>query len=80
LWVSAFRKKHIRIVVLKPNKDLAFMEEQFEAGLVKPVIDGPYRLSETPDAFRRFGEGKHKGKIVIIVGDEAGSHLSRQPA
>jgi NADPH:quinone reductase-like Zn-dependent oxidoreductase len=69
-WISAFRKKHIRIVMLKPNEDLAYMEEQFEAGRVRPVIDGPYGLSETPDAFRRFGEGKHKGKIVILVGDE----------
>jgi NADPH:quinone reductase-like Zn-dependent oxidoreductase len=75
-WISAFRKKRIRIVSLKPNKDLAYMEELFEAGRLRPVIDGPYRLSETPDAFRRFGEAKHKGKIVIIVGDEGGGQSS----
>jgi hypothetical protein len=31
------------------------------------VIDGPYKLSEVPEAMRYFGEGKHKGKIVITV-------------
>ena len=50
---------------LKPNKDLAYMKELFEAGKVMPVIDGPYKLSEVPEAFRRFGAGRHKGKVVI---------------
>jgi NADPH:quinone reductase-like Zn-dependent oxidoreductase len=65
--IALFSKKHIRIVALKPNKDLAYMNELFEAGKVKPVIDGPYTLRELPDAFRYFGEGRHKGKVVITV-------------
>jgi hypothetical protein len=32
------------------------------------VIDGPYKLSETPEAMRYFGEGNHKGKVVITLG------------
>jgi len=60
-------KKKIRIVVLKPNKDLAYMNELFEAGKVKPVIDGPYKLSEVPEAIRYFGEGNHKGKVIITM-------------
>jgi len=64
-WISMIRKKKIRIVGLKPNKDLAYMNELFEAGRVKPVIDGPYKLSEVPEAMWYFGEGNHKGKIVI---------------
>ena len=46
------------------------MNELFEAGKVKPVIDGPYKLSEIPKAIRYFGEGKHKGKVVITVEGE----------
>jgi len=65
--ISWIRKKHIRIVALKPNKDLAYMKELFEAGKVKPVIDGPYRLEEASEAFRIFGRGEHKGKIVITL-------------
>ncbi|PCJ89409.1 MAG: alcohol dehydrogenase [Flavobacteriales bacterium] len=66
-WISIFNKKNIRILALKPNKDLAYMNELFEAGKVKPVIDGPYKLSEVPEAIRYFGEGNHKGKIIITV-------------
>jgi NADPH:quinone reductase-like Zn-dependent oxidoreductase len=66
-WISMTTKKSIRIAVLKPNKDLAYMKELFEAGKVVPVIDGPYKLSEVPEAFRRFGEGRHKGKVVITL-------------
>jgi NADPH:quinone reductase-like Zn-dependent oxidoreductase len=65
--ISMVSKKHIRAVGLIPNKDLAYMNELYEAGQVKPVIDGPYRLSEVPEALRYFGEGNHKGKIVITV-------------
>lgn len=60
-------KKHIRIVALKTNKDLAYMNKLFESGKVKPVIDGPYKLDEVPDAFRLFGKGEHKGKVVIVL-------------
>jgi NADPH:quinone reductase-like Zn-dependent oxidoreductase len=66
-WISMFCKKKIRIVGLKPNKDLAYMNELFEAGKVKPVIDGPYKLSDVPEALRFFGKGSHKGKIVISM-------------
>jgi NADPH:quinone reductase-like Zn-dependent oxidoreductase len=65
--ISMISKKNIRVVALKPNKDLAYMNELFEAGKVKPVIDGPYKLSEVPKAIRYFGEGNHKGKIVITL-------------
>lgn len=66
-WISIFNKKRIRVLSLKPNKDLAYMIELIEAGKVKPVIDGPYKLSEVPKVLQYFGEGKHKGKIVITM-------------
>ena len=66
--ISMISKKNIRVVFLKPNKDLAYMNELFEAGKVKPVIDGPYKLSEVPEAIRYFGEGNHKGKVIITLG------------
>ena len=60
-------KKNIRIVGLKQNKDLDYMNELFETGKVKPVIDGHYRIDDLPKALRLFGEGTHKGKVVITV-------------
>jgi NADPH:quinone reductase-like Zn-dependent oxidoreductase len=71
-FISMVSKKRVRIVFLKPNKDLGYMAELFEAGRVKPVIDGRYRLSEAAEAMRYFGEANHKGKIVITVEDQWG--------
>lgn len=65
--ISMFSTKSIRFVLLKPNKYLAYMNELYEAGKVKPVIDGSYKLSEVPAALRYFGEGKHKGKVIITM-------------
>ncbi|HMK03462.1 MAG TPA: NAD(P)-dependent alcohol dehydrogenase [Ferruginibacter sp.] len=66
-WISMTSKKYLRIVSLKTNKDLLYMNELFEAGKIKPVIDGSYRLSETAEALKRFGKAEHKGKLVITV-------------
>ena len=66
-WISRFNKKHIRIVALKPNKDLDYMNNLFEAGKVKPVIDGTYRMDEIQKAFELFGRGDHKGKLVLVI-------------
>ena len=60
-------KKMVRVVFLKPNKDLPYVCELFEAGKLKPIIDGPYALTEVPEAMRHFGEGRHKGNEVITV-------------
>jgi NADPH:quinone reductase-like Zn-dependent oxidoreductase len=66
-WITLVHKRHIRLVALKQNKDLAYMNQLFEAGKVKPVIDGPYRLDQVPEAFRIFSRGEHKGKMVVTM-------------
>ena len=65
--LSLISKKHLRLVILKTNKDLLYINELFEAGKIKPVIDGPYKLSEYVEAFRLFGKSAHKGKVVITM-------------
>lgn len=65
--ISLIYKKQIRIVALKQNKDLDYVNELYEAGKFKPIIDGPYKLEETPEAFEHFRKAKHKGKIVITI-------------
>ncbi|HET9195932.1 MAG TPA: NAD(P)-dependent alcohol dehydrogenase [Vicinamibacterales bacterium] len=59
--------KRLRLVGLKPNRDLPYLNEQFEAGHLVPVIDGPYALDQGADALRHFGSGNHKGKVVITM-------------
>jgi NADPH:quinone reductase-like Zn-dependent oxidoreductase len=66
-WISMISKKNISFVALKANKDLDYMNELFETGKVKPVIDRTYRLDEVPEALRFFSDGTHKGKVVITV-------------
>lgn len=62
-----FGKKRVGLLALKPNKDLEYLNELFEAGKIRPVIDGPYELAELPEALRHFGDGAHLGKVVVIV-------------
>jgi NADPH:quinone reductase-like Zn-dependent oxidoreductase len=67
--VSMTGSKKMGMNPWKTNKkeDLAFLQELFESGKVKPVIDRRYPLSEVPEALRYLEEGKAKGKLVITV-------------
>lgn len=68
LGVALFGRGRAHVVALKPNKDLARINELFEAGRLRPVLDGVYALPRVADAFRRFASGDHQGKIVVRVG------------
>ncbi len=59
--------KKMSILAHRPNKDLNFLKELFEAGTVIPVIDRCYTLPEVPEAFRYFGTGQVQGKVVITM-------------
>jgi NADPH:quinone reductase-like Zn-dependent oxidoreductase len=66
-WLTAFTKKHYRMVGMKPNKDLGYMNELFDSDKIKPVIGAVYKLSDTAAAFQLFKTGQQKGKIVITI-------------
>ncbi|MCP4967694.1 MAG: NAD(P)-dependent alcohol dehydrogenase [bacterium] len=65
--MSRLYKKHVRIAMLQPNKDLAYMNELFETGKLEPVIDRQYELVDVPEAFRFYGTGDHQGKIIVTL-------------
>ena len=66
--VSRKRGKKIGIVIHKPNSaDLIVLNNLFEEGKVKPVIDKRFPLSETAAAIRYLGEGHVMGKVIITV-------------
>ena len=65
--LARLHHKRVRVVGLRPNKDLAYMNELFEAGKLQPVLDGSYKLADLPEAFRRFGTGDHRGKIIVTM-------------
>jgi NADPH:quinone reductase-like Zn-dependent oxidoreductase len=66
-WFRLTTGKTVRLVGLRANRDLPYMNEQFEAGKLTPVIDGSYTLDDAREAFRHFGAGNHQGKIVITI-------------
>jgi NADPH:quinone reductase-like Zn-dependent oxidoreductase len=67
LFRKLFGKYGMHMVGYKANKDLNYLVELFVAGKIKPVIDKRFPLEKTADAFRYFGEGCFKGKIVISL-------------
>ncbi len=67
LFKYLFRNHKMHIVGYKPNKDLNYLIGLFEEGKIKAVIDRYFPLEETVDAFRYFGDGRFKGKIVITL-------------
>ena len=66
--LSLFVPQRIRSVTLsRSHDDLLALKELVESGRVTPVIDRTYPLSQTPQAFRYFGTGHARGKVVITV-------------
>ena len=67
-WINRTTAKNIRILAVPQNrKDLISIKELCEAGKIVPVIDRRYSLSDVPEALRYVGEGRAKGKVVIVV-------------
>ncbi len=61
------RNKTLGIVVHRPNKDLDLILNLIKTGKIKTAIDRSYNLENIQEAFKYYGSGKHKGKIVIVV-------------
>lgn len=66
-WLSLLGTKSLHLVALKPNKDLAYMEQLFEADKMRCAIDSFFPLEESARAIRHFGDGRHTGKVVVSV-------------
>lgn len=60
--------KKLSVLMVQPNtKDLLYMTGLYEARKIAPMIDRSFSLSEVPEALHYLGEGRAKGKIVIVV-------------
>ncbi len=68
-WMSRTRGRKMAALTSRPNqKDLGFIKGLLEDGKVVPVIDRRYPLSDVAEAFRYFGEGHARGKVVLTMG------------
>ena len=55
-------------LAMKPDKeDLTYVKVLIEAEKVTPVIDKSYPLSELPEAFQYYAEGRSRGKVVVTM-------------
>lgn len=66
-FTSRLAKRQLRVVALRTNKDLPYLNDLFERGELRCAVDGPYALRDVPQAMLRFGEARHLGKVVITV-------------
>ena len=57
--------KKLLILSLRANEGLEYICELLIQNKIKCEIDGPYSLEETASLVQYFGDGAHKGKIVI---------------
>ena len=63
--LSPFFGKQLKLVPLVPNGEIDAVIDMIEAGKIRPKIDKVFPLSETAEAFRYYGKGGFKGKIVV---------------
>ena len=59
------RQRVAPFVAKSDSKDLALLASLVERGTITPVIERRYALHETAEAFRHFGAGSVRGKVVI---------------
>jgi NADPH:quinone reductase-like Zn-dependent oxidoreductase len=64
---SLFGRKRLKVLSLKPNKGMDYINQLFIKNQLTPVIDGPYAFEEIPVLLQKFGDGNHKGKIVVNI-------------
>ena len=66
--ISRLRGKSLGLLLHKPNRqDLDELAGAFDSGRLQPVIDRTFPLSDLVEAFRYFGAGNARGKVVIDV-------------
>jgi len=61
--------KRIALMMYEQNKGLERLVELYDSGKVKPFIDRCFSLEDAAEAFRFYGSGNFKGKIVVTIDD-----------
>ncbi len=61
------KDQKISLLMHKPNKYLDHINELFESGKIKPVIDKIFPLEQTAKAIQYIGDGNVMGKVIIKV-------------
>lgn len=69
-WLSKTSRLHVVFGALKEtNDDLLLIKDLVESGVIHPVIDRCFPLSQASEAHRYVESGQKKGSVVLKVGD-----------
>jgi NADPH:quinone reductase-like Zn-dependent oxidoreductase len=60
-------QKMVPMLARQTSEDLVILGELLGTGVMTPVIDRQYELSDVPQAIRYLEEGHARGKVVITV-------------
>lgn len=76
--LSRLSGKQFGLLLHRPNRnDLEAVGELIVSGQVTSLVDRMYPLAALPEAFRYFGAGNTKGKVVITLATGAG-HIDQE--
>lgn len=68
--IRQIQDRKVRVLAVRRNRaDLQYVTDLCVAGALRPVIDRTYPFGEIPEALRRLGEGRARGKLVISLID-----------
>ncbi|MFT5884404.1 MAG: NADPH:quinone reductase-like Zn-dependent oxidoreductase [Arcticibacterium sp.] len=62
--ISIFSNKTIGLLALKANDGLKEVSRDLN---LKCQLDGPHTFEDIPKLIQYFGDGKHKGKVVVTI-------------
>jgi NADPH:quinone reductase-like Zn-dependent oxidoreductase len=65
--MSAGSDKKIEMLGYKANKDLDYLASLIENHVIVSVIERKFSLRDTAEAFREYGTGRTRGKVIITV-------------
>lgn len=66
--LSIGSKKMLSLSAKPDQADLELLAQLAQNGVLKPVIDRRYPLSQAAEAMKYFSQGHASGKVVIVVG------------
>lgn len=71
-WLSLIGNRKMGLLLHRPDAgDLEILKGLIEDGTIKPVVDKSYPLSNVSEAFRYYGDGKTRGKLIITIDEKS---------
>lgn len=70
---SLLGNRQLRILLHKANKGIDKLGSLLESGTVVPIVDKCFPFSQTIEAFKYYGDGNARGKVVVSIQEDGGN-------